>query len=83
MELSGPQFSRYRFFPRILDRRRPVIHRRIITPAREWLFLSRWDLVREVETKELQRTSMETKLRQLAGLMASGHQNVYRAPIRK
>jgi hypothetical protein len=44
-----------------------------ITPEQARSYFSRWDLVREVETTELQRTSMETKLRQLAALMASRH----------
>ena len=33
-------------------------------------YLARWQLLRAVETAELQRTSMETKLQQLAALMA-------------
>lgn len=43
-----------------------------ITPDRARSFFSRWELVREMETKELQRTSVETKLQQLAALMVSG-----------
>jgi hypothetical protein len=44
-----------------------------ITPDQARSYFSRWDLVREMETKELQRTSVETKLQQLAALMVSGH----------
>jgi hypothetical protein len=34
-------------------------------------YLERWQLLRVAEARELQRTSMETKLRQLELLMAS------------
>lgn len=34
-------------------------------------YLARWRLVQEAEASELRRTSMETKLRQLAALMAA------------
>jgi len=44
-----------------------------LPPDQARSYFSRWDLVREVEATELQRTSMETKLRQLAALMASRH----------
>ena len=44
-----------------------------ITPEQARSYFSRWDLVREVETTELQRASVETKLRQLSALMASRH----------
>ena len=44
-----------------------------MTPEQARSYFERWKLVREVETAELQRTSMETKLRQLAALMASRH----------
>jgi hypothetical protein len=44
-----------------------------MTPEQARSYFNRWNLVREVETAELQRTSMETKLRQLAALMASRH----------
>ena len=44
-----------------------------MTPEQARSYFERWNLVREVETDELQRTSMETKLRQLAALMASRH----------
>jgi hypothetical protein len=44
-----------------------------ITPDQARSYFSRWDLAREMETKELQRTSIETKLQQLAALMASRH----------
>jgi hypothetical protein len=36
-------------------------------------YFRRWDLVREVEARELRRTPMEIKLQQLAALMASRH----------
>ncbi|MGH8210400.1 MAG: hypothetical protein ACREU6_12580 [Steroidobacteraceae bacterium] len=42
-----------------------------ITPAEARAYFERWDLVREVETAELRRTSMDTKVRQLESLMAS------------
>jgi hypothetical protein len=44
-----------------------------ITPDQARSYFSRWDLVQEVETAELQRTSVEMKLCQLAALMASRH----------
>ena len=34
-------------------------------------YFERWALVRDLEAHELRRTSMETKLRQLASLMSS------------
>ena len=36
-------------------------------------FLDRWAFVNAHEIEELRRTTMETKLRQLASLMASSH----------
>ena len=42
-----------------------------MTPEQARSYVERWALVREIEAAELQRTSMETKLRQLAALMAS------------
>ena len=36
-------------------------------------YLRRWQLLEAVQTTELQRTSTDTKLRQLAALMASRH----------
>lgn len=44
-----------------------------LTPEQARAYLNRWDLVREVEASELRRTPMETKLKQLAALMASRH----------
>jgi hypothetical protein len=42
-----------------------------ITPEEARAYCARWQLLRDVETAELQRTPIETKLRQLAALMAS------------
>ncbi|MGQ0835083.1 MAG: hypothetical protein ACT4O5_09230 [Gammaproteobacteria bacterium] len=42
-----------------------------ITPKQARDYLDRWKLVEEVEANELRTVSMETKLRQLAVLMAS------------
>jgi len=36
-------------------------------------YFKRWELVRDAEARELRRTPMETKLQQLASLMASPH----------
>lgn len=44
-----------------------------MTPEQARSYFERWKLVREIETAELQRTSMDTKLQQLASLMASRH----------
>jgi len=44
-----------------------------ITPAEALAYFRRWELVRDAEARELTRTSMETKLKQLAALMASRH----------
>jgi hypothetical protein len=44
-----------------------------ITPEEARAYFRRWELVRDVEASELRRTPMETKLRQLAALMASRH----------
>jgi hypothetical protein len=42
-----------------------------ITPEQTREYLERWKLVKATEAKQLQRTPMETKLQQLAVLMAS------------
>jgi hypothetical protein len=42
-----------------------------MTPEEARAYLARWQLLRDVEAGELQRTSMEIKLRQLAALMAA------------
>lgn len=42
-----------------------------ITPEQAREYLSRWELVRQAEVKELRAASFETKLRQLDVLMAS------------
>ncbi|MGH8285564.1 MAG: hypothetical protein ACRETT_07335 [Steroidobacteraceae bacterium] len=42
-----------------------------ISPKQARDYLDRWKLVKEVEANELRTVSMETKLRQLAVLMAS------------
>ena len=42
-----------------------------MTPDEARAYLQRWELLLEVEAAELRRTSMETKLRQLAALMAA------------
>jgi hypothetical protein len=44
-----------------------------ITPEEARAYLRRWELVRDAEARELRRTPMETKLQQLASLMASRH----------
>lgn len=44
-----------------------------ITPKQAKSYLDRWKLVSEAEAEEVRRTPMETKLRQLAALMASRH----------
>ena len=44
-----------------------------ITPEEARAYFRRWELVRDVEARELRRTPMETKLQQLAALMASRH----------
>jgi hypothetical protein len=44
-----------------------------MTPEEAQSYFKRWDLVRDAEAAELQLTTMETKLRQLAALMASRH----------
>ena len=44
-----------------------------ITPEEARAYFRRWELVREAEARELRRTPMETKLQQLAALMASRH----------
>jgi hypothetical protein len=44
-----------------------------ITPEEARAYFRRWELVREVEASELRRTPMETKLQQLAALMAARH----------
>ena len=45
----------------------------VITPAEALAYFRRWELVRDAEARELTRTSMETKIKQLAALMASRH----------
>ncbi len=42
-----------------------------MTPEEAQNYIQRWKLVREIEAAELRRTPIETKLRQLAALMAS------------
>jgi hypothetical protein len=42
-----------------------------ITPKDARTYLNRWNLVREVEDRELRAASMELKARQLSVLMAS------------
>jgi hypothetical protein len=42
-----------------------------IAPEQARAYLKRWDLVRDAEAFELQRTPMALKLRQLEALMAS------------
>jgi hypothetical protein len=44
-----------------------------ITPEEALAYFRRWELVRDAEARELRRTPMETKLQQLAALMASRH----------
>ena len=44
-----------------------------ITPEDALAYFRSWELVRDAEARELRRTSMETKLQQLASLMASRH----------
>lgn len=44
-----------------------------VTPEEARDYIRRWKLVREIETIELQRSTTDTKLRQLAALMASRH----------
>jgi len=45
-----------------------------MTKAEARAFKRRWRLVNEFEKKELRRTSIETRFRQLAALMASAKQ---------
>ena len=42
-----------------------------MTPEEARAYLTRWRLLRDVEAAELRRTSMDTKLQQLAALMAA------------
>lgn len=44
-----------------------------ITPEEARAYFERFELLREERARQLARTSMETKLRQLAALMASRH----------
>jgi hypothetical protein len=44
-----------------------------ITPKDARAYFRRWELVRDAEARELRRAPMETKLQQLAALMASRH----------
>lgn len=56
-----------------LDEVQPVLEWAMsaMTPEQARAFFERWKLVREVEAAELRRTSMDSKLRQLAALMES------------
>ena len=45
----------------------------VITPQEALAYFRRWELVRDAEARELRRTPVETKLQQLAALMASRH----------
>lgn len=42
-----------------------------VTAEEARAYLARWELLRDVEVTELRRTSMETKLTQLAALVAA------------
>jgi hypothetical protein len=42
-----------------------------MTPEEVRAYLTRWELVQEVEVAELRRTPLDTKLRQLEALFAS------------
>ena len=42
-----------------------------ITSDEARAYFARWEMVREFETAELRRTSMDTKLRQLSALMGA------------
>jgi hypothetical protein len=44
-----------------------------MTPDEVRAYFERWELVGEAEARELRGTPIETKLRQLAALMASRH----------
>ena len=44
-----------------------------VTPEEAVAYFRRWEMVRDAEVRELRRTPMETKLQQLASLMASRH----------
>ena len=44
-----------------------------MTPEQARAYFRRWELLREEEARQLSRTPIETKLRQLAALMASRH----------
>ena len=44
-----------------------------ITPDEAHAFFERWELVSKAQLEELRRTPMQTKLLQLAALMASRH----------
>ncbi len=44
-----------------------------MTPEDARAYFNRWELVRDAETAELRRATMETKLQQLSALMASRH----------
>jgi len=44
-----------------------------MTPEDARAYFNRWELVRDAEAAELRRATMETKLQQLAALMASRH----------
>jgi hypothetical protein len=45
----------------------------VVTPEEAVAYFRRWEMVRDAEVRELRRTPMETKLQQLASLMASRH----------
>ena len=44
-----------------------------MTPEDARAYFERWELVRDAEAAELRRATIETKLQQLAALMASRH----------
>ena len=44
-----------------------------MTPDEARAYLKRWELAADAEVRELRRTPIEMKLRQLAALMASRH----------
>jgi hypothetical protein len=53
--------------------RSKIIAMDAMTPEEARAYFKRWELVRDVEAAELRRATMETKLQQLAALMASRH----------
>jgi Fe-S-cluster formation regulator IscX/YfhJ len=44
---------------------------KVISPEQAKAYLSRWQLVRQAEEAELERTSVDVKFRQLAALMTT------------